>query len=81
MERARTALLRREPDAALVALEEHVARHPSGRLSEERDALRVQVLVLLGRQPEAESLAKAFRDRHPNSLLLAAVEAAISSAP
>ncbi|MGA9524263.1 MAG: hypothetical protein WBV82_22605 [Myxococcaceae bacterium] len=81
LERARTALLRREPEAALIALEEHVSRHAAGRLSEERDALRVQVLVLLGRRPEAESLARAFRERHPHSLLLPAVDAAISRAP
>ncbi len=81
LERARTALLRREPAASLVALEEHVSRHPAGRLSEERDALRVQVLVHLGRRPEALSLAQDFRERHPLSLLLPAVDAAIYSAP
>jgi hypothetical protein len=77
LERARTALLRSDLDQAWTALQAHLTGHPEGRLSEERDALQVQVLVLLGRTDAARAAAQAFKVRYPKSLLGQSVDAAI----
>jgi outer membrane protein assembly factor BamD (BamD/ComL family) len=57
-------------EAALAPLAEHARRFPSGRLVEEREALRVQALAKLGRVAEARQVAQAFRARFPRSVLL-----------
>lgn len=81
IEVARTALARRETEAALKAIQEHAEIHAGGQLAEERDSLWVQVLVNLGRFDEARAKADAFRRGHPDSMLLPSVEAALSSIP
>ncbi len=78
---AHASLLRGDPQAALSSLDAHAHDHPAGRLSEERDAMRVQVLMQLGRTAEARAAAAAFRVRYPDSLLRASVDAAIAHAP
>lgn len=75
---ARTALARGEHDATMRALAEHARRYPSGRLEEEREALAVRTLADASRLDEARSRAVRFRARWPRSLLLPAVEAAVS---
>jgi hypothetical protein len=42
LERARSAILRRDADAALAAVALHAKRFPHGQLAEEREALRTQ---------------------------------------
>jgi outer membrane protein assembly factor BamD (BamD/ComL family) len=57
-------------EAALGSLAEHARRFPTGRLIEEREALRIQSLSKLGRTAEARRAAKAFRARFPRSVLI-----------
>ncbi|MBX7101953.1 MAG: hypothetical protein K1X89_29825, partial [Myxococcaceae bacterium] len=78
LEVARTALARGEVAQALEALERHEHEAPRGRLVEEREALFVQALVRAGRKEAAEQRASAFRARFPDSLLMPAVDAALS---
>jgi hypothetical protein len=69
IEVARTALTRNQLNDAFDALERHQARHPSGQMSEEREALWIRCLRLDGRSEEAAKRAEAFRKRFPRSLL------------
>jgi hypothetical protein len=55
--------------AALAAVAEHRRQFPSGRLAEEREALRVRALLGLGRGTEAQRAGAAFRKRFPRSAL------------
>jgi hypothetical protein len=50
----------------LVQTDEHA--HPSGPLSEERDALQVVALAKLNRLAEARAAAAAFASRYPTSV-------------
>jgi hypothetical protein len=52
---------------------EHARKFKDGRLSEEREALRVKALAGLGRSGEARRAANSFRARFPRSVLLSAV--------
>ncbi|MHB8418107.1 MAG: hypothetical protein ACYDCL_08520 [Myxococcales bacterium] len=81
LERAHTALDRGDAAAALAATEEHARTFPHGELAEERDALRVQALVALGRLGDGRAAAAHFANDHPHSLLRPAVEDAVKSAP
>jgi hypothetical protein len=81
VELARTALSRRDPTQAFSAIDQHAARFPKGQLVEERESLRVQALASTGRLEEAKSKAAEFRRRFPESMLLPAVEAALSAEP
>jgi hypothetical protein len=78
---ARAALARGRPADALAAIEEHAAQYPRGRLAEEREALAVQALVLLGRTDAARARGAQFKRRYPNSLFGSAVERALASLP
>lgn len=80
LDRARAALVSGETDAALRTLDEHAKTYPRALLGEEHDALVVQALVQAGRYEEARARADAFRRNTPDSLLLPAVESAITSA-
>ena len=53
---------------AVVAQHEHV--HGAGRLTEEREVLRVKALVELGRASEARTAAARFQRDFPRSVLL-----------
>lgn len=81
LEAARTALGRGEPAAALRHLGLHIARHPDGRLAEEREALRVQALAAAGDRARARAAAAAFERRFPASLFRTAVRESIGGAP
>ena len=67
---ARQAVARQDFGAALAAIVEHQRLFPSGRLAEEREALRVKALLGLGRTDEAQRAGSAFRARFPRSALL-----------
>jgi len=67
IERAQTALAANDPAAAQAALRGHARAFPRGHLSEEREALAVQVLCASGRADEARRAAAAFVARHPTS--------------
>jgi len=77
LDRARAALGRKQPAQALGSLAEHRRRFPDGHLAEERDALLILAMVGLDRRREARAAEREFRRRHPRSLLLPAVEAAL----
>jgi hypothetical protein len=79
--RARQADVRGDYTDVLAVLAEHERRHPAGRLSEEREVLRVKALVGLGRGSEARSAAVRFRQQFPRSVLLPKVEEILSSLP
>jgi hypothetical protein len=64
---AREALQSRDAAHALLLLDEHADRFPSGALGEERDALRVTSLCALGRVAEARAAASQFLRASPDS--------------
>jgi outer membrane protein assembly factor BamD (BamD/ComL family) len=66
---AQRALARKDYASALASVAEHQRRFPSGRLAEEREALRVKALLGLGRDTEAKRAGTAFRTRFPQSAL------------
>jgi hypothetical protein len=76
---ARAALTRRDAAAALVAIDEHQRKYPSGWLSEERESLRVQAWVMAHDEARARAAGEAFLRRFPDSLYRSAVEHALQN--
>jgi hypothetical protein len=70
LERAEAAFGSGDASAALSALEAHARRFPRGRLSEERDALRVRALYLAGRIDDADQRAERFSAAYPGSVFV-----------
>ena len=70
---ARAAVARKDFAGAMAPLSEHARRFKDGRLTEEREALRVRALAGLGRTDEARQAAQRFEARFPRSVLLPAV--------
>jgi hypothetical protein len=81
LDEARKALGAGDYAAALRATDLHAARFPAGLLLEEREALAIKTLAAAGRRPEAESLAKKFRQRFPKSLFGPTVDEALETNP
>lgn len=81
IDQARSALARRDSDAALAAVDEHARAHPHGQLVEMREALAVQALVVARRASEAQARAARFHARFPGSLYAPIVDAAQAPAP
>lgn len=81
LRQARVAVARGDFAAALSRITEHTRRFKNGRLTEEREALRVKALAGLGQMEEARHAAVAFRARFPRSVLLPAVSQMPASAP
>jgi hypothetical protein len=77
LSRAQTAIARSRGADALTALEEHGRRFPRGAFVEEREALKVQALLVGGRTSEARRAAAAFLEGHPRSIFRETVEAAL----
>jgi len=80
LDRARRQLASDEPGRALVFLEQHAHRFARGELTEEREAMRINVLVQLGRRDEAKAGGDAFAARFPNSIMGASVRSALKAA-
>jgi len=78
---ARQALARRDFASALGAIAQHQRQFPSGRLVEEREALRVKSLLGAGRVAEARRAGAAFRTRFPRSALLHRIEEMLGPPP
>jgi hypothetical protein len=74
---ARRAIARHDVDGALINIRQHELSHPHGRLTQERELLRVQALARAGRVAEAEAAATRFRARFPESLMGKALEYAL----
>jgi hypothetical protein len=79
--RARQADLHGDFAETLALVRQHEQRFPAGRLSEEREVLRVHALVGLGRTEPARRAAARFRRQFPHSVLLQRVDAMVPSAP
>jgi hypothetical protein len=77
---ARTAVGRRDPSAALSALRQHKQRFPKGRLSEERESLWIQALLLSGNATAAQERAKSFKADYPESMLGRGLDKALADA-
>jgi len=65
--RAARQALPTSPARTLALAEEHLRRYPHGILDQEREALRIEALVALGRMDDAEARAQAFAAAYPNS--------------
>lgn len=70
IKQAWNALSTGDPNEALDVVDRDAAEHPSGALSEERDAVQVVALARLGRLDEAQRKASQFRTRYPTSIHL-----------
>ena len=67
LSRAGAELHAGRPQAALTALDEHQRKFPSGVLTQERTAARVQALCALGRTNEAQAELARLARTSPNS--------------
>ena len=74
LEPARQAVASHDFNTALSSIADHQRTFPSGRLTEEREALRVKALLGLGRTAEAQRAGAAFRSRFPKSSLRGRIE-------
>jgi hypothetical protein len=81
IEQARQAVGFRRWAAASSLLDQHRRRFNRGRLAEERDSLRVPVLVMLGRHDDARAAAERFHARYPTSIFATGVDQALRSIP
>jgi len=70
LHRAQVAYAGDDFSAALMLVAEHTRRFPSGRLAEEREALRIRSLAASGRADDARRATAAFAARFPRSVLL-----------
>ena len=73
LQQARAAVAREDFAAATLLLAEHARRFKTGRLAEEREALRVRSLTGLGHRDDASRAAADFVARFPRSPLLPTV--------
>ncbi|HEY3494005.1 MAG TPA: hypothetical protein VGK73_04935 [Polyangiaceae bacterium] len=81
LSRARQADARSDYTTVLNVLTAHERSFPAGRLSEEREVLRVKALVALGRGEQARRAAARFRRQFPRSVLLRKVDGMLASLP
>lgn len=81
LDRARGAVEREDGAEALAVTEEHARKFPRGALVQEREAIAVRALILLGRRDEARTRIDRFRERFPDSLLLPALESSAGTDP
>jgi TolA-binding protein len=80
IERARTALLKRDFESAAAALLEHQEKLPGGRMVEERELMLVQLSLARGRYAEARTAARRFRQAYPASLFTSTLNALFQGA-
>ena len=66
---------------AVVLLDEHARRFPTGALGEERDAARIFALCALGRTSEARASTDRFLAAYPRSPQAARVRSSCGGAP
>ncbi len=81
LDEARTEIVSGRPQEGLAVLNRHARTFARGQLGEEREALAIQALVLIGRSDDARARAAAFRRNTPSSVFLPAVEASLASIP
>mgnify|MGYP006998152397 CR=1 FL=1 len=56
--------MERDPAAALLELEQHLAQFPRGELADERELLRVQALCRLDRRTDSKRVGRDDRCTH-----------------
>jgi hypothetical protein len=81
LQRARESMAKGQFAEALAPIADHERRFPTGRLVEEREALRVRALSGLGRTQESKRAAADFRTRFPRSVLLSRMNDPSGSGP
>jgi hypothetical protein len=81
LDRARLSLEQGDGAAALRTAQEHEQRFPGGVLAQEREAIAIRALLLLGQTKDARDRLARFRARYPGSALLPTLEAAAAPAP
>jgi hypothetical protein len=81
LDEARVAVEREDGIAALAATDEHARKYPHGVFVQEREAIAVRALLLLGRTDDARVRVDRFRERFPDSLLLPALESSTGIQP
>ena len=81
LEQARVAVAREDFVRAIELLADHARRFRTGRLVEEREALRIKTLAALGRRADARRVATEFEANFPRSPLLSAVSQLLDSEP
>jgi len=81
LDTARGALEAEDGPGALQAIGEHARTFPSGVLAQEREAMHVRALLLVGRTADARDRMSRFRQRFPDSVLLPPLESAIAASP
>jgi hypothetical protein len=80
LDRARSALVRRDAAEALSALRAHEKSYSRGQLVEEREGMRVQALVLAHDFGSARAAGERFRKVYSHSVFLPVVDRALESA-
>lgn len=73
------AALGSSPAKALALCDEHASTYPRGSLSQEREVVRIQALLALGRRGEAQAIADAFKSRNPNSAYVRRIDELLSA--
>ncbi|HTS81692.1 MAG TPA: hypothetical protein VMH40_13920 [Myxococcaceae bacterium] len=79
LDHARQDIARGNLGEARSLLRLHAERFTTGRLSEEREALIIRLLVREGRESEARARAVRFRQQHPRSIQLPGIAEALRS--
>jgi len=79
LDEARAALRRGDGNAALAALRSHIARFPETVFDEERQAVAIKALALVGQLDAARQREAAFERRFPASLLTASLRTAVGT--
>lgn len=75
---AHAALAAGDAQGALAGVLRHARHHPAGLLAEEREALQVRALLVLGHHTEAIARGRDFIRRYPGSVQRPAVERALA---
>jgi hypothetical protein len=79
--RARAALAKHDPQAALALADQHASQFPKGRLLQERLAVRVLALCALGQLAQAHALTQELARIAPRSPHLTRIRMACPDAP
>jgi hypothetical protein len=77
LDQARTSLRRGDGGSALAIATEHARRYPVTEFAEERGAIEILALVMLGRADEARSRVERFEQRYPTSLFLPSIRGSL----
>jgi hypothetical protein len=77
LDAARSAIAEGRLKEAQTLVAGHAAAFPHGQLVEEREALRIRLLVKQGQRAEASRLGARFKKEHPNSIQQPGIDEAL----